>query len=149
MEGSPIVVRSTQEFGSNVTRHFSFTDGRSEVAGMTSRFPGISRRSAPYRVRSLEKRRELQIAVAMRTRQRRPARCVLLNEIRDDGVPELALEIDDVVRKADDGGDAARVVEIVERAATAPRLLAAALIVELHRQTDNVMTLLREQGRGD
>jgi hypothetical protein len=40
-------------------------------------------------------------------------------------------------------------VEVVERAAAAPGLLTAALIVQLHRQTDNVMTLLREQGRGD
>ena len=31
----------------------------------------------------------------------------------------------------------------------AERLLAAALVVELHRQTDDVMTLLGEQGRGD
>ena len=31
----------------------------------------------------------------------------------------------------------------------APCLLAAALVVELHRQTDHVMTLLGEQGRGD
>src|SRR5262245_1586140 len=98
---------------------------------------------------ALQERRELQIAVAMRTRQRRPARCVLLNEVRDDGLAELALEIDDVVRKTDRRGDAARVVKIIKRAAAAPRLLAAALIVELHRQTDNVVTLLREQSRGD
>jgi hypothetical protein len=40
-------------------------------------------------------------------------------------------------------------VEIVKRTARAPCLLAAALVVELHRQTNDVMTLLGEQGRGD
>jgi hypothetical protein len=41
------------------------------------------------------------------------------------------------------------IVEVVKRAARSPRLLAATLIVELHRQTNDVMTLLGEQGRGD
>src|SRR5262245_63345425 len=85
----------------------------------------------------------------MRTWQRRPSGCVLLNEVRDQSLAKLALEIDNVVRKADEGGDAPRIVKIVERAAAPPCLLAAALIVELHRQTDNLMTLLGEQGRGD
>src|SRR5262245_580176 len=99
--------------------------------------------------RALQERRELQVAVAMRTWQRRPSGCVLLNEVRDHSLAKLALEIDNVVRKADEGGDAPRIVKIVERAAAPPCLLAAALIVELHRQTDNLMALLGEQGRGD
>ena len=43
---------------------------------------------------------------------------------------------------------ASRVVQVVERAAAAEALVAA-LVVQLHRQTDDVMTLLGEQGRGD
>ena len=99
--------------------------------------------------RAIEQRRELQIAVAVRAGQRRASGRVLAHEVRDDRLLELPLEIDDVVRKTESGGHAPRILEVVERAARAPRLLAAALIVELHRQTDDVMTLLGEQGRGD
>ena len=46
-------------------------------------------------------------------------------------------------------GHAPRVVQVVERAAGAEAGLTLALIVQLHRQTDHVVTLLGEQGRGD
>jgi len=98
--------------------------------------------------RTIEERRELQVAVAVRARNGRAARRVFADEVRDDRVLELPLEVEDVVRDAERPGDAPRVVQIVERAAAA-KGLAAALIVELHRQTNDVMTLLGEQGRGD
>jgi hypothetical protein len=101
---------------------------------------------------ALEQRRKLQVAVAVRARQRRPPARVLPHEVRDDGLLELPLEVDDVVGESEDAGDTPRVVEIVERA-TAPEfrsaVLGPALVVELHRQTDDVMTLLAEQGRGN
>ena len=99
--------------------------------------------------RAIEQRRKLQIAVAMGAGQRRSSGGVLPNEVGDDAVAKLLLEVDDIVGKANNGRDAARVVEIVERTAPAPCLLAAALVVQLHRQTNHVMTLLGEQRRGD
>jgi len=96
-----------------------------------------------------EERRKLQVAVAMRAGERRSPRGVLLHEIRDDGVAELSLEIDDVMREADVCGHTPRVLQVVERAARAPRLFPGALVIQLHRQTNHVMTLLGEQGRGD
>ena len=46
-------------------------------------------------------------------------------------------------------GDAPRVVQIVERAAACRTRGRLALVVELHRQTDDVVALLGEQRRGD
>ena len=47
-----------------------------------------------------DERRELEVAIAVDARNRRPSRRVLADEIRDDGVGELTLEIDDVVRES-------------------------------------------------
>src|SRR5213075_1255103 len=62
---------------------------------------------------------------------------------------ELPLEVDDVVRDVDGGRHAPRVVQIVDRAAATERGLSLALVVQLHRQPDDVVPLLLEQGRGD
>jgi hypothetical protein len=96
----------------------------------------------------LDERGELQIAVAVHARDRRPARRVLADEVRDDVLFERPLEIDDVMRNADRGGDAARVIQVVERAAAAERDLAVRLIVQLHRQPDDVVPLAREKRGG-
>ena len=50
-----------------------------------------------------------------------------------------------------DGRDAPGVVQIAQRAAAAERLgaIGLALIVELHRDADDLVTLLDEQSRGD
>ncbi len=81
---------------------------------------------------------------------------VLADEVRDHLIRELLLEIDDVVGDADPGGHAPRVVEIVDRAAgaealdfeptapLAPLVLPATMIVQLHRQTDNLVALPRQ-----
>ena len=98
---------------------------------------------------AVEERGELQVAVAVGARHRRAARGVLADEVRDDGVLELALEVQDVVRDADRLRHAARIVEVVERAAAAESLPVAPLVVELHGQADHLVTLLGEQGRGD
>ena len=63
--------------------------------------------------------RELQVAVAVHARNRRPAGGVLVDEVGDDRIARTALEIDDVVGDADACGDAAGVVEVVNRAAGA------------------------------
>src|SRR5262249_49708934 len=84
---------------------------------------------------SIEQGRKLQAAVAVRAGERRPAGGVLGDEIRDDGLLELPLEVDDVMGKADRRGDPPSVMQVVERAARSPRL-SVALIVELHRQTN-------------
>ncbi len=84
----------------------------------------------------------------MCARDRRAPGNVLTHEVCDDGILKLALEVDDVVREADEGCDATRIVEIVDGAAAAERLIAP-LVVQLHGQTDDVVTLLGEQSRGD
>ena len=99
-------------------------------------------------VRAIEQRGELQIAVAAGARQRGAPGGVLTHEIRDDVLVKLPLEVDDVVRNANRRGDAAGVVQIVERAAAAERRHAFGLIVELHRQADDLVALVREQGGG-
>jgi hypothetical protein len=76
---------------------------------------------------AIEQRRELQVAVAMRTRDWRPARRVLVDEVRDHGVAELSLEVDDVMGETVRGRHATRIVQIVERAATAELLAASQL----------------------
>jgi hypothetical protein len=101
------------------------------------------------RARPIDQRRELQIAVTVSAGKRRASRRVLADEVRNDLLVELPFEVDDVVRDVDGGGDAPRVVEIVERAAAPERRLPVALIVELHRHTNHVVALLGEQRRRD
>ena len=100
-----------------------------------------TRASCPVR----RQRRELQVTIAVDARNRRPARRILLDEVRDDVIAELLFEIHDVVRDAKPRRDAPRIVQIVDRAAAPEADVASALIVELHRQTDDVMPGLRHQ----
>jgi hypothetical protein len=93
---------------------------------------------------AVQERRELEVAVAVRAGQRCPARGIFAHEVRDDGLLKLPLEIHDVVRNAHGVRDAAGVVQVVEGAAAA-ETFAPAVIVELHRQSNDVMTLLDEQ----
>ena len=53
------------------------------------------------------------------------------------------------MRDVDRGRHATRIVQVVERAAAAERRLSVRLVVELHGQADDVVTLLGEQRRGD
>ena len=99
-------------------------------------------------LRSLQQGRELQVAVAVSARQRCSPRCVLAYEVRDDVLVKLSLEVHDVMRNVEGRRHAPGVVQIVERTAAAERRLAAGLVVELHRQTDNVVALIGEQSCG-
>jgi len=58
---------------------------------------------------------------------------------------EAALEIDDVMGNADPGSHAARVVQVVDRAARPETHLSIALVVQLHGQTDHLVSLPREE----
>ena len=98
--------------------------------------------------RALHERRELQLAVAVHAGDGRPARGVLAHEVHDDLGLELLLEIHDVVGHAQRRGDPAGVVEVVERAAGPEAHVAFALVVELHRQADDLVAGLDEQARG-
>ena len=71
------------------------------------------------------------------------------DEIRDDLLVELPLEVDDVVRDADAGGDTPRVVQVVDRAARPEADLSLPLVVQLHRQADHLVALAREERGGD
>ena len=94
-------------------------------------------------------RRELQVAVAVHAGNRRAAAGVLAHEVRDHLLGELPLEIDDVVGDADAPGHTPGVVQVVDRAAGAEADFSLALVVQLHRQTDHLVALLREERRSD
>ena len=126
------------------------------AAGVVLFDPGVVPRGQPLGVvghGAVEQLGELEIAVAVRARNGRAPRHILAHEVRHHVLAELRFEIDDVVGDADGGGDAAGVVEIVDRAAGAERALPGlghlAVVIQLHRHTDDVVTLLGEQGRGD
>src|SRR5262249_18905844 len=95
---------------------------------------------------ALDERRELQVAVAVHAGDGRPSRGVLADEVRDHVLLELVLEVDDVVGNADRPRGAPGVVEIVQGAAAAELHLALRLVIELHGQTDHIVTLARQQG---
>ena len=59
-----------------------------------------------------------------------------------------ALEVDDVVGDADAGGDAPRVVQVVDRAAGPEADLSLALVIQLHREADHLVALLRQERSG-
>ena len=84
----------------------------------------------------------------MRARDRRAPGDVLVDEIRDDRPLKLPLEIDDVVGEVQTAGHTSCVMQVVEAAATAVTGFSAALIVELHRQTDNLVARFGEKRRG-
>ena len=99
---------------------------------------------------AVEQRRELEVAVAVRARQRRPAGGILADEVVDDLLAKLPLEVEDVMGNPDCRRHPPRVVQVVNRAAGAERPLAgrpSRHIVELHGQTDDVVALLDEQRR--
>ena len=103
------------------------------------------------RAGTLEQRRELQVAVAVHARKRRAPIHVLTHEVRDDLLVELALEVHDVVRNTDGGGDAPSVVQVVERAAAAESVpgTPVPLVVELHRDANRLDAVRRNEGGRD
>ncbi len=120
--------------------------------GLVALDPGVvpgADQPRPEAGRAVHQRRELQVAVAVYARDRRPSRRVLAHEVRDHRLVELLLEVDDVVGDAEAGRDPAGVVQVVDRAAGAELRLPLRLVVELHRQTDDVMPLAGQQGGRD
>ena len=96
---------------------------------------------------------ELHVVVAERARNRRAAFEIIVDERADHVVFEFALEIHHVERNAEMLGDAARVVDVVDRAAAMLRgaarffLRQAALIPELHREADDRLAAIVKHRR--
>ena len=111
--------------------------------------PGRDRRRAPAPRARSTRFRELQLRVAVRAGQGRAPGEILADEVGDHGLVEAALEVHDVVRDAEGGGDAPGVVQVVDRAAGAERDLAAALVVQLHRQAHHLVARLPQEQRRD
>ena len=100
----------------------------------------------------LEELVELQVVVAERAGDGRAAGEVFADEGLDDVLLEAALLVDDVVGDAELLGDAACVVDVVERAAASGDLLGdaflasqAALVPELKGEADEGVALGLEQ----
>ena len=98
---------------------------------------------------AIQQCRKLQIAVAARAWDRRAAGGVFGDEVGDHLFLELAFTVDQVVGDSDRCRDPARVVQIVERTARAEACLPLPLVVQLHRQANDLVALLREKRSGD
>ena len=80
--------------------------------------------------------------VAKHARTRREAAQVRLHERRDDLLAKILLEVQREVRDLQLPCHAARVGEVVDRAASAVRRIGVGeVVVHLHRQTDHVMSV--------
>ena len=97
---------------------------------------------------------KLEVVVAQAARDGRASGEVVLHEGSHDLALEALLVVDDVVRNADELGNGPGVVHVVERATTALHGLGhalltgeAALVPELHGQTDHVVTIGTQHGR--
>ncbi len=107
-----------------------------------------------YLTRGGEEPIEFHVTVAERTRNRSAALNVIRNEWLDYILLEAVFKIDDVVRELEMFRDALRVVNIINRAAAMAAMTIArefgkaALIPELHGETDDVFTA-RTQDCGD
>ena len=99
--------------------------------------------------RTVEQMRELQVAVALHAGDRGATGGILPDERRDDRGLELPLEVHRVVRNAKRGGGASGIVQVIERAAAAERPFSRLLVVELHREPDDVVALVDELCGGD
>ena len=98
---------------------------------------------------AVQQMRELQLAVALHAGDRGATDGILPDERRDDRGIELPFEVHHVVRDAERGGRASRIVQVIERAASAELSFTRLLVVELHREPDNVMALLDQLCGGD
>ena len=102
---------------------------------------------------------ELHVIVAKRAGDGGASLEVIVNERADDGLLELALEIDHVIGDAEVLGDAARVVDVVDGAAAmlpgglgvklVLKLRQAALVPELHGEAyDRLAAVVQDGGDG-
>src|SRR5262245_16831216 len=96
---------------------------------------------------------EFELAVTGDAWNRRSPRKIVFDEGPDNSTFKLVLEIDHVERKTQPFGDSTSIVYIVERAATRGRRFAvsaqpAALIPQLHRETDDIVALILQNCGG-
>ena len=112
--------------------------------------PGGDRLAVVQVARPAEQRPELDVRVAVDARRRRPAVEVGVEERLEDAGVELALEVHDVERDVELGGDAPGVVGRVERAAALLELrVRVGDVVQPHPHADDLVALLVEERRGD
>jgi len=103
-----------------------------------------SARSAEL-ARGREQIAELDRAVALDARHRRFAERVAVGEIVDHLFAKAALVIEHVMRDADPLGDVAGIVNVAPGAAGALAMGGGAVVVELQRDADHVITLGLQQ----
>ena len=97
-----------------------------------------------------EQRPELHVGVAVDAWRRRPAVQVGIEERLEHAGVELALEVHDVERDVELGGDPPRIVGRIERAAALLELgVRVGHVVEAHPDADDLVALPMEQRRGD
>ena len=112
--------------------------------------PGRDRLALVQVARLAQQRAELHHGVAVDARAGRPPAEVRGEERLDDAGPELALEVHDVERDPEPGGDPSRVVGRVGRAAAAAVLgVRVRHVVQAHPHADDLVALLVEEGRRD
>ena len=99
--------------------------------------------------RGAEQVAELDGLIAADTGDRGFAAHIGVDEIVDHAFAELAFVVEHIVRNADLLGDIARVMDILPGAARALPLHRLAMVVELQRDPDDVVSRLLKQGRGD
>src|SRR5262249_4391813 len=111
----------------------------------------VARRNsaASHRPRSLPEGRELHLAVAGRARNGSLHRQVGGDEGRDDALAELLLEVQDVVRNFERPGGGPGVGEVFGGAAAAGPPGLPGVIPELHREPDDLVSLLLQEQGGD
>ena len=97
----------------------------------------------------LEQVGELHVLVAGDAGDRRLAGDIGARERLDHLLAEPRLVIEDVMGNAEPRGDVARVVDVLARAARALAVRRRAVVVELHRDADDVVALARQQRRDD
>src|SRR5262249_31101930 len=91
--------------------------------------------------------RELDLLVASDTGDRRLSRCIAVGESLHHRSLEALLVVEHVVGDAETVGHAAGVVDVLAGTAAAAAPYRLAMIIELERDTDDVVALLLEQRR--
>ena len=97
----------------------------------------------------LEQVGELHLLIAGDAGNRRFARDIGAREGLDHLLAEPRLVIEHVMGNAEPRGDVARVVDVLAGAAGALAVRRRAVIVELHRDADDVVAVARQQRRDD
>ena len=97
----------------------------------------------------LEQVDELHVLVAGDAGDRRLAGDIGARERLDHLLAEARFVVEHVMRQPEPRRDVARVVDVLTGAARALAMRRGAMVVELHRQSDDIVTLARQQRRHD